>query len=262
LWFIPLDWVASSFVFLAVERVLHGDVSGAERRLAQALRRAEELGFPGGPYSDVFARIYEIWIRCEAGQLDHARAVAVQLIEQSKRHGFAAWEGVGMSELCAVDARILLESIDRDPDAVSAQIATMTKIQDTWHRIGTEANRPINDAVVARLLITAGRHNQARDWLDAALGITAEKGHQFYDAELLRLRAHTLTDPDARAAGFGAALDLARRQGAPLFELRAALDDFGLRGHPAREPLRDAASRVASDSGMPELARAREMLGE
>jgi hypothetical protein len=136
----------------------------------------------------------------------------------------------------------------------------MPKSQDTWHRIGTEANRPINDAVVARLLIAAGRQDQARDWIDAAGGITAEKGHHFYDAELLRLRAHTFADPDTRAAGFLAAIDLARRQGAPLLELRAALDDFELRGHPAREPLRVAADRLVSDSGAPELARVRKML--
>ena len=74
-----------------------------------------------------------------------------------------------MSEQCAIDARILLASTDRDPDAVSAHIATMTKIQDTWRRIGVEANRPINDAVVGRLLIAADRLDQARDWLDAAL---------------------------------------------------------------------------------------------
>jgi hypothetical protein len=262
LWLNPLDWAAGSYVFLAVDRMLHGDLTGAEAQLTQALRRAEQLVFPIGPYSHAFARIYEIWIRCEAGQLERARAVAVQLIEQSKRHGFAAWQGIGMSEQRAVDARIVLASTDRDPAAVSAHIATMTKIQDTWHRIGTEANRPINDAVVGRLLSAAGQHNQACDWLDAALGITAEKGHQFYDAELLRVRAHTQTDPDARAAGFGAARDLARRQGAPLFELRAAMDDFELRGQLAREALSDAASRLVSDSEMPELARARQMLGK
>ena len=75
------------------------------------------------------------------------------------------------------------------------------------------------------------------------------------------MRAHTQTDPDARAAGFGAARDLARRQGAPLFELRAALDDFELRGQPPREALSDAASGLVSDSDMPELARAQEILG-
>ena len=166
-----------------------------------------------------------------------------------------------MNEQCAVDAQLLLASTDRDPDAVSARIATMTKIQDTWHRIRIEANRPINDAVVGRLFIAARRRNQERGRLEAAPDIAAKKGHQFYDAELLRLHAHTLTDPDARAAGFGATVHLARRQVAPLFELRAALDDFELRGQLARDALNRAASRLVSDSELPELAQTREMLG-
>jgi hypothetical protein len=42
-----------------------------------------------------------------------------------------------------------------------------------------------------------------------------------------------------------------------LFELRAALDDFELRGQPAREPLVDVIGR---DSARPELARAQAAL--
>ena len=41
-----------------------------------------------------------------------------------------------------------------------------------------------------------------------------------------------------RAGDIAAALELARRQGATLFELRAALDDFELRGEPARAAVR------------------------
>jgi hypothetical protein len=52
------------------------------------------------------------------------------------------------------------------------------------------------------------------------------------------------------------ALELARRQGATFFELRAAVDDFDLRGEPARAALVDAASRIPTDSRPPELARA------
>jgi hypothetical protein len=44
------------------------------------------------------------------------------------------------------------------------------------------------------------------------------------------------------------ALELARRQGAAFFELRAAVDDFDLRGEPARAALVDAASRIPTDS--------------
>ncbi len=64
----------------------------------------------------------------------------------------------------------------------------------------------------------------------------------FYDAELLRLRAHTHADPETMQADVSAAVDLARRQGATLFELRAALAD--------------AASRIPTDCALPELARA------
>jgi hypothetical protein len=184
------------------------------------------------------------------------------MLELSERHGFDYWQRFGASEGCAIDARASLASADRDPAAVSAHIATMTLIQDTLRRIGVEAYRPINDGVIGRLLIAAGRQNEARDRLDAALDITAANGQHLYDSELLRLRAHTVADPDTRAAGFGAARDLARRQGAPLFELRAALDDFELRGQPAREALSNAASRLVRDSDIPELARARKILGE
>ena len=65
----------------------------------------------------------------------------------------------------------------------------------------------------------------------------------FYDAELLRLRAHTSTDLDARRADLETALELARRQGATLFELRAALHDFELRGQPVLGGLADVVSR-------------------
>ena len=81
-----------------------------------------------------------------------------------------------------------------------------------------------------------------------------------YDAELLRLRAHTHADPDARRAAIGAVRSLACRQGATLFELRSALDDFELRGQPARAALVDAASRIPTISAWPELARAEALL--
>src|SRR5258707_11422116 len=262
LWTVPTDPVAWSYIYLAVDSVLQGDLTGAEARLTQAVGRADQLGFPLDTYNHAWALRNEIWIRCEAGQLDRARTVAVQMIEQSERHGFDYWQRFGALEQCAIDARVLLASTERDPAALSAHITTMTAIQDTLRRIGVEAYRPINDALIGQLLIAAGRRDQARDRLDAALDITAANGQKFYDAELMRLRADTLNDPDARATGFAAALDLARRQDTPLFELRAALDDFELRGPPAPEALRNAAGRLVSDGGLPDLARDRAMLRE
>jgi hypothetical protein len=112
-------------------------------------------------------------------------------------------------------------------------------------------------AVLGRLLIAAGQRGQARARLDTGLQLVAEPEMHFYDAELLWLRAHTHDDRDARGADLGAARDLARRQGAARFELRSALDDFVLRGEPARAGLTDAASRIPTNNSWPELALAK-----
>ena len=45
-----------------------------------------------------------------------------------------------------------------------------------------------------------------------------------------------------------------------LFELRAALDDFELRGGPALAALVDVVGRIPSDSALPEAVRARKLL--
>ena len=65
----------------------------------------------------------------------------------------------------------------------------------------------------------------------------------------------------ARAGDIAAAVDLVGRQGATLFELRAALDDFDLRGEPACRALATALSRLPADSAMPEASRAGAVYG-
>jgi hypothetical protein len=82
-----------------------------------------------------------------------------------------------------------------------------------------------------------------------------------YDAELLRLRAHTTNDIGARREDLEAALELARRQDAPIFQLRAATDLFALDGAPARHAVLGALSTFSEGSSWPEVATARAMLG-
>ena len=136
----------------------------------------------------------------------------------------------------------------------------MTAFVDTLRTVGLNIYLTFFDSVLARLLTAAGQPEQARARLDTALALARDTGMCFYDAELLRLRAHTHTDPDARQADIAAALELARRQGATLFELRAALDDFELRGQPARAALADIVSRFPVNNAWPELARAQAAL--
>ena len=129
-----------------------------------------------------------------------------------------------------------------DPTTLAAHIATITTLLDTLRTLEVNMYFTVYDAVLGRLLIAAGQTEQARNHLDTALRLAQETGMCFYNAELFRLRAYTHTDLDARRADLSAALALARRQGAMLFELRAALDDFELRGESARGPSRSCQS--------------------
>jgi hypothetical protein len=131
----------------------------------------------------------------------------------------------------------------------------MTESLDIWRKVDLLLYVTFYDAVLGRLLMAAGRPQAARERLDPALAFAHRTGMHFYDAELLRLRAHTHDIPAARQADIVAALELARRQGATLFELRAALDDFEFRGEPALPALTTAADRIPPNNPWPELAR-------
>ena len=259
-WFLPDDLIASAHLHLALTRLVRGDLTGAEAELAEVARRAEGLGFPQGPFSLAYARAVEVWLRIEAAQLDRAAVLAADLTELAERHGFDAFLLWGAALQATVSALATLGAEDRNPTALSTHIATITTFVDTMRTVGMNLYLTFYDAVLGRLLTAAGQPEQAHARLDTGLALARDTGMCFYDAELLRLRAHTHTDPEAHRAALGTALELGRRQGATLFELRAALDDFKLRGEPARAAVVDAVSRMPANSAFPELARARAAL--
>ncbi len=260
LWYQPNDPVTTARVHLALTRFVRGDLLGAEAEVAQVAERVRALGFPQGPFSAAFANFVEIWMRIEAAQLDLAAALAAELTEQAQRHGFDAWRLWGATQQTTVEALTALKAEPPDRSALSRHIVTMTKLVDVLARAGLSAYLTFFDGVLAQLLLAAGAPQQARDRLDAALSLARDTGMHFYDAELLRIRAHTHSSPSAVGADLDAALDLARRQGAHLFELRAALDTFELQDLPSPAVLADAVTRMPADTTLPELARARTAL--
>ena len=82
--------------------------------------------------------------------------------------------------------------------------------------------------------------------ISIGLQLSDETDMHYYDAELLRLRAATQESPEMRQADLTAAFDLARNQGAPVFALRAALDDFQERGEQARNAVAEAVGMFAA----------------
>jgi class 3 adenylate cyclase/tetratricopeptide (TPR) repeat protein len=261
LWFIPDDPIALAHEHLGLVHMLHGDLAVAEADFRNAYRHAEQLGFPQGPYNHVYATDMEIEMRAWASQFGTARLLIAELLERAERYGFDFWQMYGATEQCLIDSYELLATEQPNEAALSAQIDATAGFIEFWRSVGLYAYQTRHDCILGQLMIAAGQPDQARACVDAALQIAEDTGMHVYDAELLRVRARTHSDPDARAADLAAAIELARRQGAPLFELRAALDDFELRSDLARAVLADAAGRLPADSALPEVARAQALLG-
>jgi len=261
-WFIPADPFALAFQVLGLDCLVHGDLAGAQAQLSRAAARADRLGFPQGPWSRAYAGFFQAWACIEAGQLEDAATLAADAIEWSDRYGIDGWRLMCAAEQVAASALTsLAQATTADRPALLAHVATITEsLDEAWRISGIVIYRGFLECVRARLIIAAGKCDDARRILDAALQRADDSNEHYYDAELLRIRAHTLADLDARAEGLADAAELAHRQGAFLFELRAALDDFESRGELARAALIDAVNRMPADSTMPEVARARRVL--
>jgi hypothetical protein len=257
-WLMPSDPIVTAQLHLAWALLMHADLDAAESELRKAAQRAERLSSPQGPYSLGFVRFMQIWIRLEAGQLDRAAELSADLTHHAERLGLVAASLCAATQSAAVNAMAVLSA--GSPAELAECLATMTTLVDRWRGMGMNLYTTFFDAVIARLLIALEQPDEARRRIESARQLADETQMKFYDAELLRLRGHTYTDPDARAAAFRYAREVARQQGARLFELRAALDDFELRGSAASAGLAETFDRVPADSALPEVVRARAAL--
>ena len=260
-WFAPNDPLAGMYVFVALTRFMQGDLSGAETAFKQMEDRCEKLSFPHGPFSLCYGRTIEALVRTEAGQHDRAMELVDEVAARGCQSGFDEWVMVAASAGANSRAIAALDAGETDSAVLEAHIQTLTAVVEAWRAADMKAFLEWYDGALVRVLLAAGMKDAARERVDLALQMADETDWHIFDAELLRLRAHTFDDPDARRAGVHAALDRAQTQGSLVFELRAAADDFELTGEPARAALADALSRFPSDQTWPELARARALLG-
>ena len=260
-WFMPSDPQCSMHLPLAFVRFIRGDLDGAELELAGALSHAEKLPFPKGPFSLAYTCFGHACVSIESGQYERAASLAADMVAVAEQHGFESWRFIGAAVQASVGVRALVESDAADPVALSPHIATLSMFVDTCRALALNLYVTFFDGMLGHALCAAGEGELARRRLDAGLELAEQTGMRFYDAELLRLRARTETEPTARTAGFAAAIELARAQGAHLVELRAALDDFDERGPAALIALEDAISHMPPDSSSPEVASAHARLG-
>jgi len=170
----------------------------------------------------------------ERGELDRMRERADELADLSVRLGFPYYRGVATF----VRGFARVESGEGD-----AGIAEMLQAMGELAGISSGIGAPQTLFLFAEGLRKVGRYDDALGALGLGVAQAEQKGQHYYDADLQRLRAEIFLDKDGNAvdeaeALFGQALEIAQRQEAKTFELRAATGLARLR---KRQGKRDAA---------------------
>ena len=259
-WWVPVDPISTALTYLVLTHTIRGDLDQADADLAEAVRRGDNLEFPQNAHSRGLTCFVEIWVRVESGQLAEAATLVSRFRQLSQQSGLDLWQWVGRTEHNTVKA---LTALNAGADAATL-LAAAEKVAlhvDSSRMMQLNIYLTFKDAIIGRLLIAAGYPDKARQRLDMALRHSQETGMRFHDAELMRVRAHTFTDPEDRRKALAAALELARQQGATLFELRCLLDSFDLLEDGDRTQLADLMRSFPGDARWPEFARAQAILG-
>jgi len=141
---------------------------------------------------------------------------------------------------------------------------------------GTESVRFGQEALLTEAYLASGAIEQARETIDEAIAQVQKTGTRFYEAELWRLRGKaTLCDEKATADNIvreaetylQRAIEIARQQGARLWELRATtslaqLWAQGDRAIEAREAMASILGTLGEGIDTPDLIEARALLDE
>jgi len=258
-WWVNVDPISLAHTYLALTHTVYGDLDRADAELTGSFRRCDSLGFPQGAYNRANTYFVEIRVRLECGQITEAATLTTRLRQLSEQSGLDLWQWVSRTENATVKA---LDALNANADAatLTTRAEKLARWVDGSRHMHLNMFLTFHDAAIGRLLIAAGQPEEARRRLDIALRHAEETGMHFYDAELMRVRARAFADPQERRDALTSALEFARRQGAPLFELRCLLDffDLGSGGDPGE--LADTVRRFGGDGRWPEYARAQRIL--
>jgi class 3 adenylate cyclase/tetratricopeptide (TPR) repeat protein len=217
IWPLPNDPISGVAIALAGVHAARGELDSAERREQEALGRAEEIGFPRGPFSLAYARaVYGAWIRRLLGDDEAARQLGAEAVAVAQEHGFAFWSAWG--------ATWAATSTPGSPADREFLKRTLSALQ----LMGQRAFVASHLAYLARLDAEAGELERADAHLAAALEMAHQTGEDIHLPELLRQRALlTLAregDTDRAVADLTEAVRIATKQGARVSRLRAALE--------------------------------------
>ncbi len=198
-------WCHFHLGHLARALAVSAEAAALAKRMEHPLSLADALFFAG-------------FVHLQCGELDRTKECAGELVGLAEQLVFPTYLGLGRFYRGWARA----ESGEGD-----AGIAEMQQALVDLAESGSGIGAPQFLAVLADALRKIGRHDEALRALGLGVARAEQQGEHFYDAELHRLRAEILLDTDGTAveeaeALFHHSLEIARRQEAKTFELRAA----------------------------------------
>ena len=250
------DPAVASFCLLALNRWMLGDCTQAAQYKQKALELAEELKQPFVlAYAHCYVAMYHNLL-CEFSSAAHHAGVTLEI---SQRHGFLAWLSWGVLQLAIARGRM---------GGGDEAIAQLTQTLAMQQMAGAEIAMSYFLGGLAEVYRVAGRVKEALDTVEIAIKHADGHGELWYESVLYRTRGElqALGGPGAAEADFNRAVEIARKQGAKLLELQAALRLHALcldhgRPEPSRGMLEKAHKSFAPDApDTPELQEARTLL--
>ncbi|MBI3047517.1 MAG: site-specific integrase [Acidobacteria bacterium] len=218
----------------------------------------------GHPHDLAFAFFLDMLVRQfrrEIGLTEQRAERLKELADDHRLPHYRAWAGI-------------LHGWARAASEPTGGIAEMRENLAAYERLGNELSRPHFLALLAEALGAAGRGEEGLAAIGEAFESVERTNERYYEAELHRLNGELLLPRSASdqqqaeaEACFHRALDVARRQQAKSFELRAATSLARLwlrqgRGADARTVLASVYDRFTEGFELADLGDAKALLDE
>lgn len=241
-----MDVFAAAQMFEAPALAISGQTDRTPALVAETDAHQAALGIPAmQPYALVWGAVPLFY----SGDLPAALARLQRGIAVAEAQGAAFWQITG---------RTWAFVMNPDLSATPEGLAAFGQLVDTQRAIGANVGVPYFAAVLSGRLADAGRHDEA--WLVSSRAVAEARAgglHCWY-AEVLRLHARNsrLTRrPGEAEAALAQAIEVATRQGAGLWRLRAHLDRIAAGG--PEDGLAQVVALFPEAAALPELVQAR-----